>query len=874
MEVIISMKMHAWKCCAAWIIAAVLFAGCFKTVKAAEVEAETETEMTAGVEAEAETEMEAEVEAETEMAAETETEAETEPETEMAADVETEMETETEAEAEAETAGTEEGGGDQEEQDLPSSLSFSGNQTVNWFGKTVSAVVLTLKADNTGQLDTWKEIQDALLYAKEHATDLQPCKIVIPAGTYNISAGLNIYSNTYLSMKGARIVRCYTKGFMMRSGAWSDYTGGYNGYRNILLEGGEWDGNAYNKTYGYTKSSHFSNLRFGHARNVTMTGVTVSNNVSAHCVEFGGVDGVVVKNCVFKDQINYKEADTGKYNGNEAIQIDVIHNAYVFGDYKPYDDAITKNVTITGNRFVNVMRGVGSHTGVLGKYYENINISNNVFQNILQQAVIAVNYRNARISNNTMTNVGSGVEFKYMTKNGTSYYQPVGARTAIWHDCASVISNNAITTWQTAEFPLPEGIRVMGWNMTAAKGEVLAGDYYISGISVTGNRINSNGYGMRMIDVRNSMVMGNIVFLGSDKNGRMAAASGIYLSDSENSVIQSNQVVNPSEIGIVVKNGSKSIAVKNNVVRGAKKAGIQIYNESVSNYVSGNQISDVGGCGIKVSANSGAALERNGIARSGKAGIYIYRGSFASIQYNAVYASGGNGISVSVASRNVTIYGNTVASSRKSGILVHKSIQGIKITGNTVDSSAWHGIMVKKGNASISRNTVTRSTRDGICLLAAKGIVNITGNTVKASLYHGIWSKNSKVSIKKNQLLDNKRYGISLPDLGTVKAIANNTLSNRGAREIYVSPNVKSSVKSMDAVKVKKVKPSSKKVTGTATSKTTVCVKAGKKKIKSKKLKDDNQFSVKVPKQKKGRMLRVESVDRYKNVAYQIVKAG
>lgn len=795
MEVIISMKRHAWKCCAAWIIAAALFAGCFKTVKAAEAETET----AAGVEAE------------TVMTAEAE--AETEPETEM--------------EAEDEAAGAEEEGGDQEEQDLPSSLSFSRNQTVNWFGKTVSAAVLTVKADNTGQLDTRREIQDALLYAKEHATDLQPCKIVIPAGTYNISAGLNIYSNTYLSMKGARIVRCYTKGFMMRSGAGSDSTGGYNGYRNILLEGGEWDGNAYSRTYGYTKSSHFSNLRFGHARNVTMTGVTVSNNVSAHCVEFGGVDGVVVTNCVFKDQLNYKEADTGKYNGNEALQLDVIHNADVFVDYKPYDDAITKNVTITGNRFVNVMRGVGSHTGVLGKYYENINISNNVFQNVLQQAVLAVNYRSARISNNTMTNVGSGVEFKYMTKNGTSYYQPVGARTATRHDCASVISNNSITTWQTAEFSLPEGIRVMGWNMTAPKGEVLAGDYYISGISVTGNQIRSNGYGMRMIDVRNSMVMGNAVSFGSDKNGRMAAGSGIYLSDSENSVIQSNQVVNPSEIGIAVKNGSKSIAVKNNVVRGAKKAG-----------------------------------------------IYIYRGSFASIQYNAVYASGGNGISVSAASRNVTIYGNTVASSRKSGILVQKSNQGIRITGNTVNYSGWHGILIQKGNASVSQNTVTKSSRNGICLLAAKGIVNITGNTVKASSYHGIWATGSKVSIKKNQLLDNKKYGISMPDAGTAKAIANNTLSNQGMREIYIAPNVKSSVKSMDAVKVKKVKSSVKKVTGTATSKTTVRIKAGKKKIKSKKLKDDNQFSVKVPKQKKGRMLRVESVDRYKNVAYQIVKAG
>ena len=901
-------------------------------------QASAEAETEAGSEAEeTATEKEEVTEAETETEAVTETETETEA-TESVEATETEKTIkETKAVKEVKKAKLSES---EQEEELPMAAeaeeedATGANESISWFGKKVTAKTITVKADKSGKKDTWKEIQQVLNDARDNATDSKPYKIIIPAGSYKISQSLHIYSNTYLYMKGATINKCFTVGCMLRNGVVADVMTGYDGARNIYLEGGTWNGNGKDKTYGLKKAKPFSNIRIGHAKNVVFDTVTIKDNVSSHHVEFGGVDGVTVKNCTFSGQVNYVDETTNEYNGNESLQIDVVHSEDVFSDFKKYDDAITKNVTITGCTFENVFRGVGSHSGILGTYYTNIKIKNNTFKNINQQAIIATNYKNSEISGNTMINVGAGVEFKYMTQGGTSFHKPVsGGSYKIDPNCQCTIANNTITTYYTPEYPTPEGIRVMGWNITKKSGEVPAGNYNISGLTLTNNTIKSNGFGIRLIDVTNSTISNNNISFQKDLNGKQITnckdysgkkqvPNGIVISQGSKKLkVSTNTINNAPDNGILVTEKSTGNTFTANKINNAKGCGIQIYDGSTGNEISGkNVISKAGTVGIQVSTKSSATISKNEIKNSGaqavniykdssatvsgntitapktggvqistgskatvksnkitgsKAeGIKVYKNSQGTIESNTIKKSGSNGIAISSGSKNVTVKKNAISDSKKSGISVYDASKTkITLDSNKISSSKENGILInKKSCASVQKNTITSSKKNGICVVAATGTVTIKSNKITGSAGHGIDATKSTVKIEKNTITGSKKYGISLSNGGTVKSMKNNVLSNKGIREILVAANVKSSVKSLDEVKVDPVKKSSKKVTGKATVKNTIIVTSGKKQIGKKKLGGKCWYTVKIAKQKAGTSLKVSAVDAYNNSAYRMVK--
>ena len=77
---------------------------------------------------------------------------------------------------------------------------------------------------------------------KDKATDENPYKIIIPPGNYNLTGTLCMYSNMYLYAQGATITKTsVNKHILLRLGNTLESEGGYNGYRNIVIDGGTWD---------------------------------------------------------------------------------------------------------------------------------------------------------------------------------------------------------------------------------------------------------------------------------------------------------------------------------------------------------------------------------------------------------------------------------------------------------------------------------------------------------------------------------------------------------------------------------------------------------------------------------------------------------
>ncbi|MBQ1381142.1 MAG: hypothetical protein IIY79_03900, partial [Ruminococcus sp.] len=125
-------------------------------------------------------------------------------------------------------------------------------------------------------------ISKALLTAKENATEANICKIVVPAGTYYLYDRLEIYSNTWLSMNGVKLVRSPQARNMLRVGKMDSFTDGVTGYhyRNITIEGGVFDAAWLEGTV----------LKIGHAKNVMMKNVSFCNSHNYHFVETAAVD--------------------------------------------------------------------------------------------------------------------------------------------------------------------------------------------------------------------------------------------------------------------------------------------------------------------------------------------------------------------------------------------------------------------------------------------------------------------------------------------------------------------------------------------------------------------------------------------------------
>lgn len=445
------------------------------------------------------------------------------------------------------------------------------------------------KTGENAASDNAKVIQAAFDEAKNKASDKNRYRIYFPKGEYHINTTLNIFSNTelYLDEK-TTLVQDAPKGQnIVKAGDFSQKHILYNGFRNIKIDGGKWD----------MQFNGSCAMRFGHCTNLSIRNVNITNIMDAHHIE-AAVDTLSITDSTFTSSLRKGS------NSCEAIQLDILHDSKHFPGFEEFDDTPNKNVTISGCTFSNLHSGIGTRSAVVSKYFDNVVIENNKFENIQEKAISCFNYKNSKIINNTFTNVNSGICFEYLPNN---FFGAYSQRMYIANDksigkinskSSTVISGNVMNIKQMADSSY--GIYAYGAKvdaLTAKANGIVAGDYTISDLSIDNNTItveenSSKSYGIYITGVNKSEISSNTL---TDYSSAKDGINGINICASQKNVIKNNNISGTFNNGISIFNksfpGSKNLLITSNSISGVKSFGIRVAESSFATIKSDNNIS-------------------------------------------------------------------------------------------------------------------------------------------------------------------------------------------------------------------------------------------------------------------------------------------
>lgn len=490
---------------------------------------------------------------------------------------------------------------------------------------------ITVKASEIKAKGAFKAIQSALNSAHYGATRDNVYKITVEAGSYDLRSALHVYSNTTLSLYNVTLTRnkesiCN----MIRTGDDTAVNKGGTGYSpnsNITIEGGTLNGGGTSNTA----------IKVTHASEFRMIGTEVQNVKNAHIMEVAAVDGLTIKNCSFKNQI--LDANNAGY---EAIQLDIPKDGHVIGCRS---EALTiRNVRIEGCFFTNCPRAVGAHTQILNLPMENIIIHDNTFKDLKSVAIQGENWKNCKITSNRIESTPRAIaiysvlgegrggfragvlakEGKTETTVSEAYQKPYNANILISDnmikDCGSV--KDIYAGYK------PLAILFMGQKLTKTQktyedgsGGYPKGDYYITGVTIRDNHIETAGHGIFLQDVRNTTVSGN----------KITCVKNDIVSGGFNPVTTIGSVIN---------------SISGNTVSSAPYNGMELASSTIGK-ISSNSISNTGGSGILLEAKSkvSGSITENTITKTSAYGINIRPNcSAGKISGNIIYNCGKNAI--------------------------------------------------------------------------------------------------------------------------------------------------------------------------------------------------------------------------------------
>lgn len=519
--------------------------------------------------------------------------------------------------------------------------------------------------------DITAPLNTLFLELKDKATDENPYKIIIPPGNYNLTGTLCMYSNMYLYAQGATITKTsVNKHILLRLGNTLESEGGYNGYRNIVIDGGTWDFN-YKIVEGKDEPGGFVGFSIGHATNVTVKNATFLNNLKSHFLEFGGIKNARITGCTFRGY--YKNYVKG---GQECIQIDCCTDeSNVFPQYQPYDGTTCEDFVIEDNVFEDVFAGLGTHSMMAGKTYKRITVRDNTFHNVKKRCIEFLNYEDSTAEDNTMVNVGTGVEVSAVNLKNTHKTRGCNGGPGASADRNIRVAGNYISLSKTSSIGgyawICSGINVLGYNMKRNGGVIPKGIYSIKGITVEDNRVTGYGNGIRM----------TLSDSGTLNNNRIKVKNTFAFSN----------------LGISAED-SRGTAIRKNTVSGTANAGVYIYDgvygkkSQKKNIISGNVVSAAGGDGIYLGSMAApSTVEKNAVKSTGGSGIRVNAGKNVSIFSNSSSANKNHGIKIEYTAGGIRAKNNHVFSNAKSGILIWKS-RVTEISGNKAEKNKGNGI--------------------------------------------------------------------------------------------------------------------------------------------------------------------------------------
>lgn len=509
------------------------------------------------------------------------------------------------------------------------------------------------------------EIQQLL---DENSNGEYDLTVVIPAGTYMMTAPLFVYSNTTIRATGAKLIKQSRYGAMIEAKLTGD-DGGYDGNSNITIDGGTWDSAPTIDSYVGEGTETF---RFIHCNNITVKNATLCNvPMGSHLIVFAGVQDGIIDNCKFYGYTtNWRTAKKPK----EAVQLDMVHSVTEVPTYQDvfWDDLPCDRITIKNSEFYSYSRGIGSHTAVAGRQHTNIVIQNNSFHDLADSAIRLYSYKDTIVTGNIIDNATTGIlAYTYIEakNNDNAYLTPNDKKVGTLPDDYNIsIKGNTIKNIKMQGNAWGDGIRIIGTKKLT-----------LGGVRITGNTISSTArYGIFSTYTPHIIISDKNIISSTKK-------SGILAENSNKASIIGNTLKN---MGIRIS-GSNGTTVSGNTINNAKEAAI---------YVLQSQ-----NCKVGISNK-----DYNTIKAPQIQGIYMTTACHGgTIQYNKITNTKSDGIGV-YSSANMTIKRNTL-SSKQHGINVNTNSSSAKITGNTITAQKSGIWLTSNSKAStISNNTIKK----------------------------------------------------------------------------------------------------------------------------------------------------------------------
>ena len=649
--------------------------------------------------------------------------------------------------------------------------------------------VFSYEVDTTDSRNGIQKCFDFINNLKDDETYM----VVLDNAIYNMGSSLNIYSNTIFNLNGSTIRRGNENcSALLRFGRSDEVHYGYDGFKNITVKNGSFDA---------AKLNNVSMVRFAHAKNIVFDSVSFRNTVGTyHMMTFAACADVVVNNCGFYDM--NLEGLSDSTNG-EALQIDILRDGHF--TYPAQDFTSTKNVKVTNCTFKNVGRGVGTHSAVSGHYFNNMEFSNNTFENVIGYAIKTVNYRNSKIVNNKMINCGSGIFVGNMTNEGCSnFYESFNNASKINSNANVSIEKNDINLIDTKYNNSAFGIRIFGKKITTKDNKRYVGDFRISGVKINNNTIKSkiakksyHGiwlqgvvnrndknvyvkvtnntlkctskttsnkalYGVRIEGSSNVELKKNSVH-GSSKTVP-GLKSCLYVSDSNNIKMQYNHFENSKSFGVKFSDVANS-SFENNKIKNTKNNALYVMSGCKKFNVVSNTISNSSAYGIVALESSGKNITKNTLSDIKNHAIYVKNNaSYENVSSNYIY----NVKSIAIylnSNANVTKINDNIidmASAKKNAIQLNdkskakyinnnKINQKTKSTSKKIKVKILNGIAVKSNAGSVSQisnNKIKGCVESGILVTATKPKPTFKKNVISSCKY-GIKYRKGKLSSNK-----------------------------------------------------------------------------------------------------------------------------
>jgi len=417
-------------------------------------------------------------------------------------------------------------------------------------------------------------------------------QVSIGPGNWTISAYLRIYANTRLTLTPNTVItRSGTNlKFMLMNGtelgggdANDDQITGYNGYGNIIVEGGVWD------VAGPVPTSQdigYNGLQFVHSRNITVQDLEIRNVTNWHGIKFQGVSNGTVRNCRF---IGYRAGSPNvRRNISEAVCLDLCwtggtatSNNTLIGvadNTSCTDIRILDNFCDVGSDPLNSGYPVftGSHSGALGAWHQRVEISGNSVLNTTNFGVFPLGSNQIVITNNKLHGCFGGIR---VVRDFSSAVQPYPH--PVWD---FVVSGNIVDA-TTGD----RGIDILGGGTDPSQTPAVPAT--ASRAVITSNLVDgAQREGIHVISSPDALITGNLVTNVTAAGG--IAGNGISVQNSTGANVTGNTVRNCDGAGVVIfenpAGASANGLVTANSISGTKGAAISVPSTAVNVMTTGN----------------------------------------------------------------------------------------------------------------------------------------------------------------------------------------------------------------------------------------------------------------------------------------------